>query len=812
MALLGALLVGRAACGVGSGAGDDPATGPASSATLPPGLRATGVPAPPFDARAVLHGRVIRPDGAPAPGATVRLIAHPAGVESPPVVSDADGRFSFEQQPIGGYLLEAQHEDEVSPTVDHVLLPRAPAVTLVLLPGAAVHVLVVDRADGSPIADAEVGLSTGDAAFGTGLGAPALWRTERTGADGIARIRGVLPTSNHRIFARAPGYVVGWSNLLEGGFAGRRTWTATVQLRPGAMLSGRVTDERGQPVAGARVGFDPEQSEPIGVAVLSPLPFGGRFDAATSDEDGRYRGAFDPGTGCVVAVHTRYRMAERCGVELALGREQAGVDLVLRDGVQVSGVVVDGDGAFVPGATVLVTMRGAELLPQFYEDHRHVTRADMRGQFSFPGLDPVPIALYAFTDDASSALVDVDLTGGDDESGVIVELAHAASLAGAVLERAGGPVPYATVVFRPNALADPEGFETDERAAASAAHTPERWTMTRTHGAVRADDQGRFAIRGIPEGAYSLTATRPAVTSVPGSYGESTEQVVFTGDEVALILPGLGGLRGRVVHADGSPAADAGVSVAMGALRVGEDMYPPATPATDGDFELESVPQGTYTLRVTATGAQAWHSDAIEVRAGEVTDLGTIRLDRGVSRRGIVVAVDGGPAPGAQILAVTPDRQYLLEAGADGRFLLPTLAAAVPLRVRGSDGDAASPWIDVEPHEREVRVVLSEPATGAIHGVIVGPAQGRLVAAVATEGKSPEETPPAATARAGEGGAFALGPLPAGTYWLWLHRAERAGEDPPEDPMWAPHPTPVEVIADRVVDTVIAPQGPADAP
>jgi hypothetical protein len=156
----------------------------------------------------------------------------------------------------------------------------------VIAAGVDVAGLVVDR-QGRPVPGAEIWLSRVSRFLGDGWLAGDV--VARADSDGTFFLRSVGPKQD--IGAFAPGFAPALLEELE-----ERSWTpndprARVTLvleREGAFLEGRVVDEVGAPVPGARVAF--------GHAGMPELPRAdGRFGrgptprAVTSDELGRFR-------------------------------------------------------------------------------------------------------------------------------------------------------------------------------------------------------------------------------------------------------------------------------------------------------------------------------------------------------------------------------------------------------------------------------------------------------------------------------------------------------------------------------------------
>ena len=120
------------------------------------------------------------------------------------------------------------------------------------------------------------------------------------------------------------------------------------------------------------------------------------------------------------------------------------------------------------------------------------------------------------------------------------------------------------------------------------------------------DAQGRYALTGVPDGAYTLTAIGPAGQAVAGTVSVRPGAPV----EHDLRLPQWSRLIGTVTAANtGWPVVEAVVTLvdASGTV-VGSTMTGP-----DGVFVFDDLPEGTYTL---STGGHAGVGQVIYVAAG----------------------------------------------------------------------------------------------------------------------------------------------------------------------------------------------------
>jgi hypothetical protein len=192
---------------------------------------------------AALTVRVVRHDGAPAPGANVAI----AGSTLWPArrtAADAQGRAKISGLLAGAYDLEARLGGEVSEPLVGLEVERGAdaEVTLRLVPGRFAKVIVTDGDGKSPalVAGADVVLTP------EGVGSFPL--LGRTGSDGKV-VLGPIPPGTASVAARAEGFVS--SPLVR--VPEVTDEPVTVALLRGATLRGDVVDGRGFPVEGASI-------------------------------------------------------------------------------------------------------------------------------------------------------------------------------------------------------------------------------------------------------------------------------------------------------------------------------------------------------------------------------------------------------------------------------------------------------------------------------------------------------------------------------------------------------------------------------
>jgi hypothetical protein len=267
---------------------------------------------------------------------------------------------------------------------------------------------------------------------------------------------------------------------------------------------------------------------------------------------------------------------------------------------------------------------------------------------------------------------------------------------------------------------------------------------------------GTFLISRVrPQGFYILFAgigtdapMHQIVSRMP-----SPGEVVDLGD---IELPDAGVITGTVLDDDGNPLPGALVRAAdlpgalaaffpierfdpKGAVLIRESNAPvhvvempgwveaafeqlpiPSTrTGGDGSFRLVGVVPGSNLLATTQRGFLSDMKPSIQVRAGQVKDVGNIKLKRGEELSGRVLDTAGKPVAGAEILAgstiaVAPVdlAQRLQPADADGWFRGEGFAPGkVTVAARRGKGH---PWVLAEPQPVFGDVVVTLPATFAV--------------------------------------------------------------------------------------------------
>ncbi|WP_437877662.1 MSCRAMM family protein [Sorangium sp. So ce513] len=246
-----------------------------------------------------------------------------------------------------------------------------------------------------------------------------------------------------------------------------------------------------------------------------------------------------------------------------------------------------------------------------------------------------------------------------------------------------------------------------------------------TAASSRSDEDGRFEIR-VPDGTYNLVGNKEG-------YGP-TVAVAHTGDDVALMLPRSGIVKGHVLDERGQPITRFTVDVIM----LGADSAAARAPlasrrfeAEDGAFLVDQLPGWPVILRVTAPDHAPAFSSLVRARAGETHDVdvtlsrgctltGTVRDERGAPLAGVFLDAEARPAAGMASQG-SMDAASQAESDLDGRFRLEHVPAGEIL-VRGYAGGyaASTASVQVSACDGLAPVDLTMSAGGSVVGAVRG--------------------------------------------------------------------------------------------
>ena len=423
-------------------------------------------------------------------------------------------------------------------------------------------------------------------------------------------------------------------------------WEERITLTQGVPLSGFVRDARtNQPVAGAVI------------AIESPFAFQYRRKSAgrletQSDATGAYlftnvgtsfgqnRVLTVSAPGYATQVHSNFMLATMGDAPVRFknvqpkpqlqGRQQ---DFELEPGKAIAGRVVDPSQRGVSGVVIEAFSQTGAVGCQA------LGKSAARGEFLIEGLAD---GLYTLRVEASSfdASPLQRVEAGD--TNVVIELFELAVAAGRVVDSGGSPGPTFQVKAR----------VANEMGAAYGAVVAQR--------SVKGSSDGRFELKGIPEGSYVIEAVADGYASSFSDTFMATQGIV-TSDIVVRLTRG-GSMSGRVISSyDGAPVAGAEIATLDNDYAEGElwalfgALEPSATTKTkvytdaDGRFEIEVMTPGTYQVQVRARGFSTYSARDLQVVEGQAMSVPEINLVKGAVVRGVVLGPGKAPQAGASV-------------------------------------------------------------------------------------------------------------------------------------------------------------------
>lgn len=544
-----------------------------------------------------VEGSVVDPAGKPVAGAVV--VGGGVAAET-----DAAGRYELAGVPEGLASVEVVWKEDLAARRVGIRVRKGEVARadLALARSAAVAGTVLDEKTRRPLAGARVFASTATTPWAP-ADAP---RSATTDARGRFRIAG-LAARDYMIVASRRDCV---RSVIPGVLAGiAPPGSANFALRRTAVISGRVSDELGQPVSGARVSL----LQPSGRKALLAGRWASARPATASGGDGAFRlRGVAPGAGVSIqAAKPGFVAARRDGI-LPSGESARGILLVLRRGFDARGRVVNEQGEPVAGAEVRLTRNERRDSGSFFfssdsgvgrpaatsdRDGRFVARSLQEGQYS------VRFSREGFA--AKTATLEVKDQGVTEWPAVV--LRASAPIAGVVRNGKGEPIAGARVF----------SFDTGGGGGSDSATS---------------DAEGRFRQDGYQEGS-----TVTLIVTAEG-YARLRMSVKAPGTDVSVVLSTVGTLRGRVEDGDTRRPLEA-FSVRWSTPRSasirtssGRDFQSP-----DGSFELPDVAATKVELTASAPGYLPDQLTAVEVGAGEIKEGIVLSLKKGKSVNGRVL-------------------------------------------------------------------------------------------------------------------------------------------------------------------------------
>lgn len=487
---------------------------------------------------------------------------------------------------------------------------------------------------------------------------------------------------------------------------------------------GRVVDEDGKPVAGAEILLVQKKIFEMPVLESTRTDAHGAFSvsygARSSIENWIEIQAFAPGKGLGLAIYDPANIGE----------------IRLKPATRITLTITGSDGR---------PLSGFRVYPTSFVSRAPIRLSDGREREStwFIQLPPVLSERMAGMTAADGTVTLRDLPRGskfelgfDDDRFAYLDPGNRIALS------ASDPVsPPANIHLEPGAtISGAVRYGPTGQPAAGIqvfAQSTNRTYSGGSRGALT-NDKGQFRIAHLNAGEYNVMlalrdGTERDWTAAAHEWVKVAAGANLTNMDFSLIKGGI--VTGKVTMADtGQPIADTEVGA-----------HGPAHPRSSASVQgSKAGPDGTYTLRVPP-GVQyvyvmgvvppAYREDKQDIREVKVEDGQVVTLDFKVPRRagvpvnGVVIGLDGKPAPGIAVRALINPRGLeafaFATSDAKGRFHFDALPPSAPLSVRdGEWGTAEAVYFD---QGQDVRLQLVQRVKLTLPGLITDE-QGKPIA------------------------------------------------------------------------------------
>lgn len=479
--------------------------------------------------------------------------------------------------------------------------------------------------------------------------------------------------------------------IEQGPPAAAPKWDAAAPGATPAVLSGRIVDEMGKPVAGASVHLSGQ----------------GAYPPATTDKDGRYAfaAAGPDGEYEIEVVATGYVHTGRSGprqekpVKLMLSRTaEARRDVVLERGTAVVVNVLDQNGNPISGARVAIASE---------ESGVHQSRDEL-----YAGQDTDKSGMVVQTMPQGKRYVVAAVAGGMAPSHQMVMLEKGSDVMDVQLVLAAGHEVRGVVICSDGKPA--AGYSVELNPAWwNAGHIP-NW------GQAQLSEKGEFVLPASEGDNYVC------LWDEHGGQGIGKIQVPAEGDVVRLTAPmpsksALTNIRGQVRLVGKRP--EKGIAVyAKPANGISEHdawvQFDPRDPET-GHYEIKGVAPGEYSLRFTPPNVKGGRLGFIKV-PGDVPLVELTVQEKARLAGQVVDAVTGKPLTQFAVRLAWQDPAWTQVAQGEGRFSL-DVPEAGEYQVQVSAAGYARAWTDsvrVGAGE-ETQVIVKMVAGGSLIGCVV---------------------------------------------------------------------------------------------
>lgn len=578
---------------------------------------------------ASIRGRVHRA-GRGVPKVHVRIVSGERTRRDAFGSTDGEGKFELSGLAPGTYRVGVFLDEQM---IDRTITAEAPGnVDVALPPAGALRGRVIDAATREPVREFVFTIEATE-------GRAQIARGE-TSADGT--FAATLPAGTYRVSAGAAGFTA--SESVEVQIVENETTALELRLGRGVVITGRVTDDTGLPVADADVMVIGREVERIRRG-RGPRVAPGHTKSAS---DGTFSvTGVEPGEAQLMVRKAGY-VPHRAAVD---AQSAITVDVQLARGLTLHGIVLRG-GKPVADASVSATTSAVG------GDHQPaMTGRD--GRFVLTGLVAARYTIGAYAGDTHAEVRDVDPAR---QKEITIHL-----------DAKPRGVVYGTVTGIPDMGGRP-------------AH---RVVMVQSeNGGAEGtiDDAGNYRIENAPVGRVTVSASvEGASFQMRSSVQKQVEIVAGQPARVDLEMTGHVRVSGRVTQ-EGKPLA--GVHVGFGSF---DGVSASTTTRGDGFYEIALPSPGRYSIYARADRIPERHFSTIrDIRGGETVD---IDLREQVIEGTVVDAVTRLPIEGA-LVTLAPDMEAVtsiyteVPTDANGRFRIVTASSGPQRLVASAPGYA----------------------------------------------------------------------------------------------------------------------------
>ncbi|MFZ1613802.1 MAG: carboxypeptidase-like regulatory domain-containing protein, partial [Holophaga sp.] len=390
-----------------------------------------------------------------------------------------------------------------------------------------------------------------------------------------------------------------WQGYLDSG----ATLTITLKRIPpqeNARVSFRVLDALGRPVAGAYL------------ADMNGNPQQACF--AVTDEDGRAPArSVPPGTFQFLAYHPLWINPITSESVLLSAGEEREVQAILPARSALKGRVTYPDGRPVKGAYVAIP----PVFDVVQKNRLSITNAN--GEYAIPSVPTSGSYRLAAVGPELRTSVNLQIQGQPDQTltvDLVLPFLGANTVQGTAFQPMEGTqvIPAMAQVWVQGLL--PSIY------ASEYGNTSWGLLFEETTGAQQTGSDGKFSLKGLPQGAYSLHANSdlfPVEVKVAGDFGTKIDDSQER--NITLVSSFAGELKGIITQRDGQTPAPVGTRVRLLGGSIGELIV---NTVEKGRYAFAKViPAGDYKIRVedSSTGDITVTSIRMEKEASQVRNL-----------------------------------------------------------------------------------------------------------------------------------------------------------------------------------------------